>query len=311
MNNSATPPVSVAVVIPTRNRWPWLADAVDSALGQSHPCMQVVVVDDASSDGSAARVKSRYGARVHLIQNPRREEKSRARNAGVRAATTDFVCMLDSDDLLFPDSVAQRLKPFLEDAAFNGVSYGVGQRDRKHATPNGDRYLSGMILPAYLANFSMLDNNAFLMRRNLMLEWGMYRPELTNMEDRELLLRLTAQVPFRFCGAVTHRIRRVDRSARDQHAAILRQGHAFTAALREDFELARQLGPGFRAVEYLEDLELARSLFKLRRYAEYLEAARAMLQTYPDLMRGNKRVRRRMRVARAMSAWPLSRKGRR
>lgn len=308
MNHHATPPASVAVVIPTRNRWPWLADAIDSALGQSHPYTQVIVVDDVSSDGSAERVKARYGTRVHLIQNARREEKSRARNAGIRAATTDFVCMLDSDDLLLPESVALRLHPFLEDPTFEGVSYGAGQRGRRRPTPDRDRYPSGTILAQYLADFSMLDNNAFLVRRSLMLEWGMYRPDLTHMEDRELLLRLTARFPFRFCGAVTHHIRRVDRSARRQHTDILRQGRALTAALREDPKLVYQLGPGFHAVAYMEDRELARSLFKLGRYPEYLVAARAMLQNYPEIMRGNKRVRRRMCVAHALKLFPLQTK---
>lgn len=309
MNNRATPPGSVTVVIPARNRWPWLADAIDSALNQSHPSTQVIVVDDASSDGSAEHVKARYGDRVHLIRNPRRAEKSRSRNAGIRAATTDFVCMLDSDDLLLPEGVAQRLKPFLDDPAFDGVSYGVGQRDRKRPTPNAARYPSGRILPQYLADFSRLDNNAILLKRSLMLESGMYRPDLTHMEDRELLLRLTARVPFRFCGAVTHRIRRVDRSARRQYVDILRQGHALTAALREDPALVRQLGAGFRAVAYMEDRELARAFFKLRRYPEYLAVARTMLQTYPEIMRTNKRVWRRMCVARTLNALRLSASG--
>jgi glycosyltransferase involved in cell wall biosynthesis len=187
MNRRATPPGSVTVVIPTRNRWPWLADAIDSALKHSHPSTQVIVVDDASSDGSAEHVKSRYSDRVHLNRNPRRAEESRSRNA-VRCPR-------------------------------------------------------GRILPQDLSDSSRLANNAILLKRSLILNSGMYRPELTHMEDRELLLRLTARVPFRFCGAVTHRFRRVDRSARRQDAEILRQGHALTAAcgmLRTCTEITRR-----------------------------------------------------------------------
>ena len=83
-----------SVVIPCRNAERTVSDAVQSALGQTEPPMEVLVVDDASTDGSAAAAR-RAGARV--IVNSRRRNAGGARNAGIAAAKGDAFAFLDAD----------------------------------------------------------------------------------------------------------------------------------------------------------------------------------------------------------------------
>jgi glycosyltransferase involved in cell wall biosynthesis len=100
----------VSIVIPTYNRDDLVAQAVDSALAQTHPRCEVVVVDDGSKDRTP-EVLARYDGRIVAI----RQENTGlagARNAGIRAATGEFVGFLDSDDLWEPRVVEEALKLF-------------------------------------------------------------------------------------------------------------------------------------------------------------------------------------------------------
>jgi len=88
---------TVTAAIPVRDGEAYLAEAIESVLGQSRPCDQVVVVDNGSADGSAA-VAAGYGPPVELVTEPRLGIGP-ARNAAVAAARGDFFAFLDADDL--------------------------------------------------------------------------------------------------------------------------------------------------------------------------------------------------------------------
>ena len=97
--------VGVSVVVPVFNGERFLGEALDSALAQTHRPLEVIVVDDGSSDGSAEVARQR-GAHVlsqtHL-------GVSAARNAGIAAAGGEFIAFLDADDLWPPDRLAIQL----------------------------------------------------------------------------------------------------------------------------------------------------------------------------------------------------------
>jgi glycosyltransferase involved in cell wall biosynthesis len=97
----ATPLVSV--VIPTHNRAYCLPEAIDSALGQTYPNVEVVIVDDGSTDGTEAMIAQRYGgdARVRLVRQAQ-SGTNVARNHGLRSARGEMVALLDSDDAFLP-----------------------------------------------------------------------------------------------------------------------------------------------------------------------------------------------------------------
>jgi len=92
--------ISVSVVIPCYNRADTIAEAVASALRQTRPALEVLVVDDGSSD-SSAEVAERAGARV--IRLPKNAGCSRARNVGISATSGDAIAWLDSDDYWEPN----------------------------------------------------------------------------------------------------------------------------------------------------------------------------------------------------------------
>ena len=88
----------LSVVIPTWNRAHLVCDAVESALGQG-PRVEVIVVDDGSTDGTQRVLKRRFGSRIRLLRMPCRKGVGAARNAGTRIATGELLAFLDSDDV--------------------------------------------------------------------------------------------------------------------------------------------------------------------------------------------------------------------
>lgn len=99
---------TVGVVIPAWNAERWLGEALESVLAQEHPPLDVVVVDDGSSDSSAAIAES-YGPPVRVL----RQENAgigAARNSGVGLVQGELVTFLDADDLLTPTSLACRVE---------------------------------------------------------------------------------------------------------------------------------------------------------------------------------------------------------
>jgi glycosyltransferase involved in cell wall biosynthesis len=92
----------VSVVIPCYEQAQYLGEAIESVLDQTYPHLEVVVVDDGSTD-NASRIASRY-AGVRCVRQENRGV-SEARNVGIRSSNGDFLVFLDADDRLFPNAV--------------------------------------------------------------------------------------------------------------------------------------------------------------------------------------------------------------
>src|SRR6476661_4776701 len=91
----------VSILIPNFNHAPYLGDAIGSVLAQSYDNVEVIVIDDGSTDASRA-VAARFGNRIRYIWQENRG-LSAARNRGIRAATGEYIGLLDADDLYEPD----------------------------------------------------------------------------------------------------------------------------------------------------------------------------------------------------------------
>ncbi len=102
MNSTAQPLVSILIV--TWNRRPDLARAIESALNQTWSSIEVVVMDNASTDGTATLVRERF-PQVKLVQAPRNLGCPSGRNFGFRQCLGDFIYCLDDDGWLKPDAI--------------------------------------------------------------------------------------------------------------------------------------------------------------------------------------------------------------
>lgn len=105
----------VSVVIPTFNRRHLLPDAVDSCLNQSYENIEVIIVDDGSTDDTDdfidKQLSGPWNGRVRYFRQTN-SGASAARNSGLKLATGQYVQFLDSDDVLFTDKIAQQIQQF-------------------------------------------------------------------------------------------------------------------------------------------------------------------------------------------------------
>ncbi|MEM6615067.1 MAG: glycosyltransferase family A protein [Pseudomonadota bacterium] len=110
---------TVSIIIPCFNKAAYIAQAIDSALNQSHPC-EVIVIDDGSTDDSLNTIKA-YDDRLHWVTGPNRGACA-ARNMGIELASGDMLQFLDADDAIPPNKIEAQLGS-LEGAPPGSVSY--------------------------------------------------------------------------------------------------------------------------------------------------------------------------------------------
>lgn len=96
---------SIAVIITTKNRPIYVAEAIESVVNQTKPASSIIVVDDGSDIPIADQLAPRLAERCTVIRNEKSAGVSAARNQGVKAATTEWVVFLDDDDWIDPDFV--------------------------------------------------------------------------------------------------------------------------------------------------------------------------------------------------------------
>ena len=131
-----------SVIITNYNYGRFLNDAVDSALGQTHPDTEVIVVDDGSADDSP-RIIAGYGERIIPVLKSHGGQAS-AFNAGVRVSRGQVVCFLDSDDVLLPTAIQQAVEA-LEDPRVSRVHWPLWAIDA-HGRKTGVVVPSGQVL---------------------------------------------------------------------------------------------------------------------------------------------------------------------
>jgi len=93
---------TASVVVPTRDRWPFLRQAIDVGLAQEGVEVEVVVVDDGSRDESPERLLGLGDPRLRVVRHDRPRGVAAARNSGISAARGEWIALLDDDDLWSP-----------------------------------------------------------------------------------------------------------------------------------------------------------------------------------------------------------------
>lgn len=179
----------VSVIIPTHNRRALVCGAVASALAQRDVAAEVIVVDDGSTDGTAAALAV-FGGRIRYQRQPPRGV-SAARNAGARLAAGVWLAFLDSDDLWRPDKLARQLAYHARTPALRASQTGEiwirnGVRVnpcRHHRKPDGDIFASSVAR-------CVVSPSAVLLQRELFASLGGFDEGLPVCEDYELWLRL-------------------------------------------------------------------------------------------------------------------------
>lgn len=189
----------VSVVIPLFNRRRYIVGTIESVLAQRHRDVEVLVVDDGSTDGSADLVASTFGERVRLVRLPQNVGRSAARNLGWEMARGELVAFLDSDDLWLPDKLSRQVDHF-RDPSVVLVHCWVGKIDAEGKPLERDAELlaqefaraleRGYDYGGITETWSRLYTSAAVVRREALQVSGGFDPRLSNFEDWDVLWRI-------------------------------------------------------------------------------------------------------------------------
>jgi glycosyltransferase involved in cell wall biosynthesis len=193
MTASACPTISV--VLPTKNRSATLPRAVDSVLGQGFRDIEVVVVDDGSTDDTAMLLERyRSDPRIRLVRHESTFGPGAARNTGIYAARADWIAFQDSDDVWHPDKLARQwhlaqARPELDFICCEARDMDAAGAEIRARKVNFTALRQD---PArYLLTPLPFITPTWLVRKSALLRAGGFRTDLLSSEDWELCLRLS------------------------------------------------------------------------------------------------------------------------
>ena len=235
----------VTVVIPTYNRRDCLGRAIDSVLRQDCGPVELIVVDDASQDGTAKWVAAAY-PHIKLIRNPINRGVSASRNAGLAAGGGQFIAFLDDDDW-WDESFLRRHLDLLAsrpDAVLSHCDYTSVAPDGGSPKTRNSREVGSDPVKTFLMENPIQSMTLVVMRRQALAEVRGFREDYLMCEDRELYLRILRQ------GAFVHEPRPLAYKTRSADGATLNLARwaAGAQTLLDDF-FSREESRPYRHME--------------------------------------------------------------
>ena len=206
----------VSVIIPVYNRADTIAEAVDCCLGQTYPNIEVVVVDDGSSEDIAGALRSVLD-RIQLLRQEINRGAGVARNVGITHASGSLLHFLDADDLLEADTIDRKIEALKlipdADLVFSGARQtGIGEHERgkrlRFLEPptGGEDCPTNNLMTRAATGYPFLTSTV-LLPRHLLRETGPFDASLRQHEDTELFFRLALRdsKAIAISGQPTHR----------------------------------------------------------------------------------------------------------
>ena len=236
----------VSVIVPLYNTERYVAAALASLLNDQQLPLEVIVVNDGSTDGSLERVKAITDSRLHVIDNPAKGIAA-ALNAGLAAAQGEFLVRCDADDLYPVGRIVQQVEWLKQNPDFGAVCGGYAAIDPKGAAlvEFNDSTLAEEITPELCAGFARTHLCTYALRTEVARAIGGFRPYFTTGEDIDFQLRLGEACRVWYQPGIHYHYRLHRDSITHTYSTIERE---FFDAIARHFQLQRQLSG-------LDDLE--------------------------------------------------------
>jgi glycosyltransferase involved in cell wall biosynthesis len=173
----------ISCIVPVFNGERYLGEALESILKQSYQSLEIIVVDDGSTDGTAA-VMGHYAGQVRLLRQANAGTAA-ARNLGLNAANGEFIAFLDADDLWHPEKLERQTarfqtRPELDYCVTHVQNFWVPELIEEERRFRDHRISKA--LPGY-------STGTLLVRRALFDTVGQFNPAIKHADDTEWFLR--------------------------------------------------------------------------------------------------------------------------
>ncbi len=273
---------NVSVVIPTYNYGRFIADAIESVLGQTVAPTEIIVVDDGSTDDTEAVVRG-FGGRIKYI----RQENAgvcAARNRGVAESSGDLIAFLDADDIWEPTKLEKQIAKFASDPAIGLVHCGMREYDSLTGKTICDHLVGG---EGWLANDLLLwekpviigYGGTVVVRRVAFEEVRGFDERLTVGEDLDFCYRIAVRFKVGFVKEILMHYRMHDRNSRANVREMERSLNLFYAKAfdTDDFEILRLRRRAYGNFHMV----MAGSYFRVGQYRSFVRHAASGILNRP------------------------------
>lgn len=204
----------VSAVIPAYNAERWISQTIESVLGQTYPNIEVLVVDDGSTDGTADIIDS-YADQVRTFHKANGGTAS-ARNMGIRESRGEYVAFLDSDDFWRPDKVAQQVQ-LLQESPSRKWSYtdteiiDVDPDSVVYRLSERTSYPEGKILRwLFQGNWVYFTASSVMIHQSIFSDVGLFdeSPDRRISEDWDFWLQVADRYPIAYLDEAVTTVRR-------------------------------------------------------------------------------------------------------
>lgn len=237
----------VSVVIPVYNRESTIKRAIDSVLCQTYSNMELIIVDDGSTDDTVRIINKYNDSRIKLICHKERGGANKARNTGIENANGEYIAFQDSDDEWLPDKLEVQIEMMKKDALLACYSaYNLCKDDSVRTIPadfqNIDKYRTG--LQEILAEYNVVGTQTLVLGRGVLTKLGdkCFDEELPRMQDYDLAVRLTKVCEIGYINRPLVNVHRTAVSISTDFSAIYAAAAMLLAKHKGFFKVDRFIG---------------------------------------------------------------------
>ncbi len=206
----------VSVIVPTCDRASLACRAIRSALAQTYPNFEILVVDDASQDGTSHSVTALADSRIRYLRQPLRRGIAAARNRGLREARGEFIAFLEADDAWLPDKLAAQVEHL------QGLPHSIGlvysgsliQSDSGRERAFAPSLRGKVFRSLLLENMKDACLSSVMIRRDVLRVVGFFDESIPAMEDHDYWIRVARFYQFEFIDRPLVRHNRSERESR-------------------------------------------------------------------------------------------------
>lgn len=186
----------ISVIIPVYNSCDTIANTIDSVLNQDYRNIEIIVVNDGSTDGLFELLSNNYIDNIKLITTVNRGVSS-ARNTGINNSTGNYIAFLDSDDIWAPDKLSKQIK-LIESCSDYCVCYTdrylINMNSEILITKNRKHHTGDILNKIIVSNFICL--SSVIIKKECFETCGYFDENLTVSEDYDLWIRISSRYKF-------------------------------------------------------------------------------------------------------------------
>ncbi|MGI8351375.1 glycosyltransferase family 2 protein [Niallia circulans] len=195
--NSEGKEKKISIVIPTFNRSDLLVKAIKSVQAQGYENIEIVVVDDCSTDDTRKVVEKLNDKRIKYIKHKENMGGAVARNTGIQNSSGEYIAFLDSDDTWLSNKLKKQIEVFSENPEVGLVYTGFQLRDMdnnliKDKVPK----CKGWLLPSLLKSNCVGTTSTIMVKRSAIQNVNGFDPNLPSCQDWDLYIRLSQHIKF-------------------------------------------------------------------------------------------------------------------